>query len=130
MVLTFVLQMIYSCSVEQILSLLGIGSSASGLHVNVDKSAIYMAGISDATRQVIVEAFGFTVGSLPFRYYQFTSIEKITCSWSFGTLFAGLSFGQGVCLCHGKKVCRPKAAGGLNILLLELWNKTAILKHR
>ncbi|WMV31437.1 hypothetical protein MTR67_024822 [Solanum verrucosum] len=95
--------MIYSCSVEQILSLLGLGSSASGLHDNVDKSAIYIAGISDATRQVIVEAFGFTIGSLPFRYYQFISIEKITRSWSFGTLFAGLSFGQGVCLSHGKR---------------------------
>lgn len=28
-----------------------------------------------------------------------------------------------------EKVCRPKAAGGLNILYLELWNKAAILKH-
>lgn len=69
------MKMICSCSIESDLESIRLMNvafqrfpSASGLHANVDKSAIYMAGISDSTRQEIVETWGFTIDSLPFRY--------------------------------------------------------------
>ncbi|WMV18118.1 hypothetical protein MTR67_011503 [Solanum verrucosum] len=43
-------------------------SKASRLQANIDKSPIYIAGVSDQTNQDIVEALGFSVGTLPFRY--------------------------------------------------------------
>ncbi|WMV10561.1 hypothetical protein MTR67_003946, partial [Solanum verrucosum] len=43
-------------------------SKASGLQANTDKSSIYIAGVSDQTKQDIVEVLGFNVGTLPFRY--------------------------------------------------------------
>ncbi|KAH0701680.1 hypothetical protein KY285_015958 [Solanum tuberosum] len=66
-------------------------SKASTLQANIDKSSIYIAGVSDQTNQDIVEALGFSVGTLPFRYLgvplsskkltvaaYFPLIEKIT----------------------------------------------------
>jgi len=43
-------------------------SEASGLQANTEKSSIYIAGVTDHTKQSIIEALGFIEGTLPFRY--------------------------------------------------------------
>lgn len=66
-------------------------SEASRLQANTDKSSIYIAGVADHTRQEILDALGYTLGKLPFRYLgvplaskklnihaYLTLIEKIT----------------------------------------------------
>lgn len=43
-------------------------SQASGLQANVEKSQIYITGVSDDTREDILQVTGFSIGTLPFRY--------------------------------------------------------------
>lgn len=44
-------------------------SKASGLQANVDKSSIYLAGISATFKEDILHEFGYNEGTLPFRYF-------------------------------------------------------------
>lgn len=43
-------------------------SEAFGLKANNDKSSIYIAGVSEQTKQEIVNALGFNLVTLPFKY--------------------------------------------------------------
>lgn len=43
-------------------------SEPSGLQANKDKSLVYIVRVHDHTKQEIVDALGFSVGTLPFRY--------------------------------------------------------------
>lgn len=40
-----------------------------GLHVSIEKSTIYMAGIPTGLREEIMKKFPYEYGSLPFRYW-------------------------------------------------------------
>nr|XP_009762494.1 PREDICTED: uncharacterized protein LOC104214512 [Nicotiana sylvestris] len=43
-------------------------SNSSGLQANAEKSSIQLAGISDSTKQDIMQELGYTEGTMPFRY--------------------------------------------------------------
>ncbi|XP_009791749.1 uncharacterized protein [Nicotiana sylvestris] len=113
-----------------------------GLQENVNKSAIYMAGISQVEKQEILAILGFTEGKLPFKYLGIhldfkklaifvlpkkvmKAIEAI-CKTFLMTCTATISKKA---LVAWEKVCRPIAAAGLNILDIKIWNKAAIIKH-
>lgn len=54
-------------------------SSASGLQANLEKSDVYIAGVSADTKQQLLTVLGIPEGSLPFRYllYNYGSLEPI-----------------------------------------------------
>ncbi|XP_024004984.1 uncharacterized protein LOC112082115 [Eutrema salsugineum] len=122
-------------------------ATQSGLHISIEKSTVYMAGIEDDLRAEILREFPFEIGNLPVRYLglplltrkmskiDYTPlVEKIRSqiqSWS----AKHLSFGGRLQLLrsvelNGKKakvswsiVCSPKQEGGLGIKPLEMVNK-------
>ncbi|XP_070038220.1 uncharacterized protein [Nicotiana tomentosiformis] len=86
-------------------------SLASGLIANQGKSDVYFGGVPSQIQQQIIQKLGFSVGSLPFR--EIAVDQK--CTHSHSTVLVP-SF-------HLAK------EGGLNIVDIYTWNKTAILKH-
>ncbi|XP_059306207.1 uncharacterized protein LOC132057598 [Lycium ferocissimum] len=134
-------------------------SLASGLQANTDKSSIYMFGVNDSLKLEILNTLGFCEGHLPFKYLGvplsskkltiaecLPLVEKITdrikC-WSAKLLsYAGrlqliksVVFGiqnywaQIFLLPKSEKNCSPRAVGGKNVMNLENWNRTAIVKQ-
>ncbi|XP_019225084.1 PREDICTED: uncharacterized protein LOC109206689, partial [Nicotiana attenuata] len=57
-----------SQSIHRMLEVLNHFSAVSGLVANMEKSNIYLAGMDEASKQAIVSATGFSVGTLPMRY--------------------------------------------------------------
>ncbi|OIT33353.1 hypothetical protein A4A49_63435, partial [Nicotiana attenuata] len=43
-------------------------SSASGLHANLSKSAVYFGGIDPMQKASVMQVLGYTRGQLPFKY--------------------------------------------------------------
>ncbi|XP_019266923.1 PREDICTED: uncharacterized protein LOC109244316 [Nicotiana attenuata] len=57
-----------SQSINRMLEVLNHFSAASGLVANMEKSNIYLARMDEESKQAIVKATGFSVGTLPMRY--------------------------------------------------------------
>ena len=55
-------------SVEGILEVFKEFSGFSGLHISMEKSTLYMAGVRESEQQTILELFSFAAGDLPVRY--------------------------------------------------------------
>lgn len=49
---------------------------ASGLQANNDKSFLYITGVSKQTKQVIVNALGLNLGTLPYKYLGVPLVTK------------------------------------------------------
>lgn len=85
-------------SVEGALSVFEAFESWSGLSISLEKSTIYMAGVTEAERRSILKHFPFAVGELPVRYLGlplmtqamrkqdylplFEKIRSRICSWT------------------------------------------------
>ncbi|XP_047257506.1 uncharacterized protein LOC124889589 [Capsicum annuum] len=125
---------------------------ASRLKANAEKSSIYITGVSGRVKYEILQHLRFSEGSLPFKYLGvplaakklsisqcWPLVEKITARINCWTskllsyagrvhliksvLFRVQSYWAQIFLLP------KKAAGGLNIMDLERWNKAAITKH-
>ncbi|XP_019265755.1 PREDICTED: uncharacterized protein LOC109243301 [Nicotiana attenuata] len=133
--------------------------NSSSLQANTEKSSINLAGISDSTKQDIMQELGYTEGTLPFRYLGvplaskklsiiqcWPLVEKITQKINCWTskllsytgrlqLIKSVLFGYGTsnitkkALVAWNRVCWPQVAGGLNVMNLYYWNKAAVAKH-
>ena len=55
-------------SVRAIYEAFTLFSSASGLKANMSKSSIYFGGVDITTQSDILDAFQFSIGTLPFKY--------------------------------------------------------------
>ncbi|KAL9858138.1 putative RNA-directed DNA polymerase [Arabidopsis thaliana] len=85
-------------SIEGIVDVFDTFAKCSGLKISMEKSTVYLAGLSHTTRQEVIDRFPFAVGTLPVRYLglplvtkQFSStdylplidhIKQKICSWS------------------------------------------------
>ncbi|XP_070030161.1 uncharacterized protein [Nicotiana sylvestris] len=123
-------------------------SEASGLQANSEKSSIYLAGISNAQRQDILQELGYPEGTLPFKAYTTNQISFVWDSIILGTdlsstkksdemvesicrsfLWTGTSSVSKKALVSWDKVCLPQVVGGLNVINMVYWNKAAVAKH-
>ncbi|XP_019258455.1 PREDICTED: uncharacterized protein LOC109236703 [Nicotiana attenuata] len=118
-------------------------SAASGLQENADKSSMYIAGVHQDIKVSLLNLTGYTEGSIPFKYLGvplsakklnihqcLPLVEKITERVNCRTfLWTSSSATSRKALIAWDKVCQPKAAGGLNVINMRLWNKAAILKQ-
>lgn len=55
-------------SIKRIMEALKHFSEVTGLVANMDKSSIFLAGMEDSTKQLILKGTGFVLGSLSIRY--------------------------------------------------------------
>ncbi|XP_019258169.1 PREDICTED: uncharacterized protein LOC109236442 [Nicotiana attenuata] len=122
-------------------------SKASGLGANADKSSMFFGGVHDDNQQRILQDLEFIKGTLPVRknsanqecaisiqvYWSHVFvlpkkliqlIERVcrTLIWTGGVEVSRKA------LLSWDSLCKPKAAGGLNLLDIEEWNKAAICK--
>ncbi|XP_074297810.1 uncharacterized protein LOC141628588 [Silene latifolia] len=58
----------YFPSIQAVAHCLDQFSKLSGLYVNPAKTDLYMGGVADDVRNLILEATGFSMGAFPFRY--------------------------------------------------------------
>ncbi|XP_060202354.1 uncharacterized protein LOC132630782 [Lycium barbarum] len=122
----------------------------SGLHANMEKNSLYIAGVTDLFKAQILEELHLTTGDLPFKYLGVPlSSRKLTINqclplveriitrvkcWStkFLSYSGRLQLTGSDCskkaLVAWDMIWRPKSAGGLNVLDLLTWNKAAISK--
>ncbi|KAG5620147.1 hypothetical protein H5410_005365 [Solanum commersonii] len=127
-----------------------IFSEASGLQENIEKSSIYIVGVTDHIKQRIIDTLGFTEGTMSFRYLgvplvsqklginaYLSLIEKIAAKITFITaveqlcrtfLWAGDVIVSKKVLVSWVNICLPGATGGLNVMNICTWNNAAILK--
>ncbi|WMV58355.1 hypothetical protein MTR67_051740 [Solanum verrucosum] len=127
-------------------------SKGSSLQANNEKSSIFMSGVKPELKKTILETLAYVEGEVPFKYLGvpvsskkltigqcLPLVEKITerirC-WSAKLLpYVGrIQLIKSVIFVRSRKalvlwekLCLPKAAGGLNIINLSLWNTVAIL---
>ncbi|XP_075099218.1 uncharacterized protein LOC142176058 [Nicotiana tabacum] len=92
-------------------------SAASGLVANPNKSSIYFGGVNQVVQKQIMEIF-----ILPKKVIQFI---KTICR---RFLWTGDAEPTKKALIAWKRLCSPKAGGGLNFIDVELWNEAAICK--
>ncbi|OIT19123.1 hypothetical protein A4A49_57378, partial [Nicotiana attenuata] len=127
-------------------------SKASGLVANQSKSCMYFGGVPADIQQDIIQATGFTIGAIPFRYLGVPlSSKRLSVSqcqplldkmpgkikqWITKFLsYAGRlqliknTNASKKALVAWEKICRPKSKGGLNITDLSIWNRAALIKH-
>ena len=55
-------------SIDSIVAVFDNFAKTSGLHISMEKSTIYYAGVQDSTRQVVHSQYQFESGELPVRY--------------------------------------------------------------
>ncbi|KAG7580838.1 Reverse transcriptase domain [Arabidopsis suecica] len=63
-------------SVEGIVEVFNEFAACSGLKISMEKSTVYLAGVTDSTYQAIVDRFPFEVGTLPVRYLGLPLVTK------------------------------------------------------
>ena len=63
-------------SIEGILDVFREFAKMSGLNISLDKSTLYMAGVTDEDNVAILEQFPFEAGSLPVRYLGLPLMSK------------------------------------------------------
>nr|XP_009757463.1 PREDICTED: uncharacterized protein LOC104210294 [Nicotiana sylvestris] len=124
-------------------------SEVSRLKANMDKSSLYVAGVSSEFKHQIIQEMGFSAGEMPFRYLGVPiSSRKLTIhQYLLGSNLSiakkdhqyGNKYMQNIpmdntnkvsrkALVAWEKLCMPRSAGGLNILDFYKWNKSAICK--
>nr|XP_009776653.1 PREDICTED: uncharacterized protein LOC104226374 [Nicotiana sylvestris] len=125
-------------------------SKAFGLVANQNKSCMYFGRVSTTVDQEIIQATGFTISELPFRYLGVPLSSKRPSvnqcqpllDKMLGKVFPLpkkiIQMVEGICkrflwtgdtnsskeaLVAWEKMCRPKSKGGLNITDLSTWNR-------
>nr|XP_016439688.1 PREDICTED: uncharacterized protein LOC107765538 [Nicotiana tabacum] len=113
---------------------------ASGLVAYADKNSILFGGVHDDKHQEILQVLGFVKVTLPVRYLV-VSLSSKRLPLVFLLPKKLIQFIESVCrtflwtegvevskkaLLSWDKLCQPKAAGGLNLLDMEAWNKKVL----
>ncbi|XP_019242312.1 PREDICTED: uncharacterized protein LOC109222403 [Nicotiana attenuata] len=108
---------------------------ASGLQANPDKSSVYLAGINERMKELILQELGYNeviFGMQSYWAQVFLLPKKISkmieaiCRTYRWTCQADISRRA---LVAWDKICLPQTMGGLNVINLCNWNKAAIVKH-
>lgn len=63
-------------SMEEIITIFDGFAAMSGLHISLEKSTVYLAGVSEATSNLILETLPFELGALPVRYLGLPLLSK------------------------------------------------------
>ncbi|XP_059285928.1 uncharacterized protein LOC132039468 [Lycium ferocissimum] len=131
-------------------------SNVFGLHANMGKSSLYIAAVTNLFKAQILEELHLTAGELPFKYLGaplsnriltvnqcLPLVERMIARVKVGLLNSYPIVADFICRtflwtrsnnCSKKAlvawdmICRPKSAGGLNVLDLLTWNKATISK--
>uniref|UniRef100_A0A803PA33 Reverse transcriptase domain-containing protein n=1 Tax=Cannabis sativa TaxID=3483 RepID=A0A803PA33_CANSA len=122
-------------SILYMLQALKTFSLTSGLHPNASKTAIYCSNMQSEVVNQIIQLSGFTKQDMPFTYLRIPICGKkisgkellrsIEAIWR-AFLWKGQALFQGGGSVAWSNVCQSKAAGGLGIKNIELWNQAAI----
>lgn len=73
-------------SVDGILEIFKSFAEASGLHISMEKSTLYLAGLNDTDKQEILSHYTFSNGDLPVRYLGFPLLTKQMTAQDYGPL--------------------------------------------
>ncbi|XP_070002585.1 uncharacterized protein [Nicotiana sylvestris] len=88
-------------------------SKVSGLKANIEKSALYIAGVPKEFKEGIIAEMQFTACELSFKTFLWTGSNELSrramAAWD--------------------KICLPFSAGGLNVIDVANWNKAALCKR-
>ncbi|XP_014618090.1 uncharacterized protein [Glycine max] len=122
-------------SIEMILKAFSFFSKSTGLQINPAKCKVFCGGLNYDNIQVVKNITGFEEGTLPVRYlgvplsckklnvhHYLPLVEKIV-----GRIRHCAEVKRKSPVAW-KQVCKPARCGGLNLINLELWNLTAMLK--
>ncbi|XP_010495255.1 PREDICTED: uncharacterized protein LOC104772322 [Camelina sativa] len=132
-------------SIEGALEVFTDFAKHSGLHISLEKSTLYMAGVSPEHKEEIVNLFPFEYGTLPVRYLGLLLLTKRMSVADYLPLLPKACVREIDKLCSAflwdvpslnpKKaktawsdVCLPKNEGGLGLRSIEEANKVCILK--
>ncbi|XP_013601599.1 PREDICTED: uncharacterized protein LOC106309068 [Brassica oleracea var. oleracea] len=73
-------------SVDGILEIFKSFAEASGLHISMEKSTLYLAGLNDTDKQEILSHYTFSNGDLPVRYLGLPLLTKQMTAQDYGPL--------------------------------------------
>ncbi|KAG7592735.1 Reverse transcriptase domain [Arabidopsis thaliana x Arabidopsis arenosa] len=104
-------------SIEGIVEVFDKFAACSGLKISMEKSTVYLAGVTDSSHQAIVDRFPFEVGTLPVRYLGLPLVTKRLSSADYLPLIEQIK----------KKIGSWTArflsyAGRLNLISSVLWS--------
>ncbi|XP_024010661.1 uncharacterized protein LOC112086116 [Eutrema salsugineum] len=99
-------------SIKGIVTVFDQFAAYSGLRISLEKSSIYMAGVSEDNRQSIIDRFPFAVGELPVRYLGLPLLTKRMAKEDYAPLIAGIRTRIGSWTAH-----HLSYAGRLQLLL-------------
>ncbi|XP_075111341.1 uncharacterized protein LOC142181744 [Nicotiana tabacum] len=111
-------------------------SSASGLHVNLSKSAVYCGVMDPRQKEAIIQALGYTEGQLPFKYLRVPLDTKKLSILQWQPLITKMLFTLPIKVVKLiEAYCRSYLWSGGNVLTKKLllswekvWNNAAIAK--
>nr|GEW37969.1 reverse transcriptase domain-containing protein [Tanacetum cinerariifolium] len=103
--------------------------SVSRLLPNCNKSTTIFGSVSEKDRRSILEVYPFRVEHLPVKYLGVPLITKIIGVKDCKGFINMSDQANGKAKVAWKKLCMPKAKGGLGLNNLNFWNKEMITKH-
>lgn len=63
-------------SIEGIMDVFNMFGQFSGLNISLEKSTLYLAGVSELNKEAILDQFPFSTGTLPVRYLGLPLLTK------------------------------------------------------
>ncbi|XP_060195229.1 uncharacterized protein LOC132624469 [Lycium barbarum] len=103
-------------------------SEISRLKANMEKSCLYIARVTPDFISDLIDKFHFTVGEIPFKYLGVPLSSRKLIIGQCMPLVEKIAARVKKALVSWETLCKPKSAGGLNILDFYTWNKAAISK--
>ncbi|XP_024006615.1 uncharacterized protein LOC112083116 [Eutrema salsugineum] len=98
-------------------------AAASGLKISLEKSTIFMAGVSEENRNMIAERFTSPIGELPLLFRLPQSFVREVEGLCNSFLWSGPSLNVRKVKVAWIDVCKPKSEGGLGIRSVQEANK-------
>ncbi|XP_070051247.1 uncharacterized protein [Nicotiana tomentosiformis] len=117
-------------SVNRVMEALKHFSEVSGLIANLEKSNIFMTGVTNQANEKLLAATGFSKGSFPISFWGAIfilpqSVLKEVDKRCRDYLWDSSEDKRRVPLVAWEKICCPKKNGGLNIKGCSSWNKAS-----
>ncbi|XP_024013050.1 uncharacterized protein LOC112087252 [Eutrema salsugineum] len=115
-------------SMESIISVFNDFATISGLHVSLEKSTVYLAGVAGDLRATTLENVPFVAGTLPVRYLGLPLLTKKMTRMDYAPLIDGPELNTKKAKVAWSAVCVPKKEGGLGLKNLRNANDVSVLK--